>query len=147
MIIHELRDQMIDHIETLRSEMKTFKDEASIWKVSGEIKNSAGTLCLHLCGNLQHFIGALLGNSGYVRKREEEFGRRNVPLNELLMEVEIALEAVKKTMSGLDDSILETTYPTETFGKDKSIHFVLVTLVAHFNYHLGQINYCRRLQI
>ena len=52
-------------LEKLKTEISSFKDEKKIWEISGEVKNSAGNLCLHLCGNLQHFIGAALGNSGY----------------------------------------------------------------------------------
>ena len=67
-------------LEKLKTEISSYKDEKKIWVISGEVKNSAGNLCLHLCGNLQHFIGAVLGNSGYVRNRDAEFTRKNVPV-------------------------------------------------------------------
>jgi hypothetical protein len=69
-------------LEKLKTEISSFKDESNLWKISGDIKNSAGNLCLHLCENLQHFIGAVLGNSGCVRNRDAEFSRKNVPIRE-----------------------------------------------------------------
>jgi hypothetical protein len=67
------------HLAQLKKEITDYTNEDDLWKVEGEILNSAGTLCLHLCGNLQHFVGAVLGNSGYIRQRDEEFSLRNVP--------------------------------------------------------------------
>ena len=78
-MIETLTKLFLRDLEKLKTEITSFKDEKNIWKISGDIKNSAGNLCLHICGNLQHFIGATLGNSGYIRKRDEEFSRKNVP--------------------------------------------------------------------
>jgi len=66
-------------LDKLKTEKTSFKDEKNIWEISGEVKNSSGNLCLHLCGKLHHFIGAVLCNSGYVSNRDAEFSRKNVP--------------------------------------------------------------------
>ncbi len=79
-MIETLSQLFLRDLEKLKTEISSFKDEKKIWEISGEIKNSAGNLCLHLCGNLQHFIGAVLGNSGYIRNRDAEFSRKNVPI-------------------------------------------------------------------
>ena len=132
-------------LEKLKTEISSFKDEKNIWKISGDIKNSAGNLCLHLCGNLQHFIGAVLGNSGYVRKRDEEFSKKNVPIRELVAEIELTTKAVKLTLDSLSDAKLNEIFPSNIFGEGTTIRMFLIHLIAHLNYHLGQINYQRRL--
>ncbi|MDZ7624548.1 MAG: DinB family protein [Ignavibacteriaceae bacterium] len=109
------------------------------------VKNSAGNLCLHLCGNLQHFIGAVLGNSGYIRNRDAEFSKKNVPIRELVAEIELTAKVVEKALKNLPEEILEKTYPINVFGYEMTTEYFLTHLTTHLNYHLGQINYHRRL--
>jgi len=132
-------------LEKLKTEISSYKDERKIWEVSGEIKNSAGNLCLHICGNLQHFIGAVLGNSGYARDRDSEFSRKNVPVEEMQKDIDETIVIIKKTLMELDESKLEEPYPINVFGKEMTTGFFLAHLTTHLNYHLGQINYHRRL--
>ena len=133
------------NLEKLKTEISSFKDEKNIWKISGDIKNSAGNLCLHLCGNLQYFIGAILGNSGYIRNRNAEFSRKDVPIRELVAEIELTTKAVKLTLASLSDAKLNEIFPSNIFGEGTTIRMFLIHLIAHLNYHLGQINYQRRL--
>jgi len=132
-------------LEKLKTEITSYKDEKKIWEVSGEIKNSAGNLCLHICGNLQHFIGAVLGNSGYARDRDSEFSRKNVPVEEMQKDIDETFAIIKKTLIELDESKLEEPYPINVFGNEMTAGFFLAHLTTHLNYHLGQINYHRRL--
>ena len=131
-------------LEKLKIEITSYKDEKIMWEVSGEIKNSAGNLCLHVCGNLQHFVGAVLGNSGYVRKRDEEFSRKNVPVAELLKEIDATLLIIENTLKNLYEEKLDETYPINVFGYEMTTGFFLTHLTTHLSYHLGQINYHRR---
>ncbi|HSW55189.1 MAG TPA: DinB family protein, partial [Ignavibacteriaceae bacterium] len=126
-------------------EISSFKDEKKIWVISGEVKNSSGNLCLHLCGNLQHFIGAVLGNSVYIRNRDAEFTRKNVPVKELVDEIELTAKIVEKTLKELKEGELKKTFPINVFGYEMTTGYFLVHLSTHLNYHLGQINYHRRL--
>jgi len=135
----------IRDLEKLKTEITAFKDEKIIWEISGDVKNSAGNLCLHLCGNFQHFIGAVLGNSGYIRNRDAEFSKRNVPIRELVAEIELTTKVVEKTLNELDETILPKTFPINVFGDEMTTKFFLTHLTTHLNYHLGQINYHRRL--
>ena len=132
-------------LEKLKTEITSYKDEKKIWEVSGEIKNSGGNLCLHICGNLQHFIGTMLGNSGYVRDRDSEFSRKNVPVEEMQKDIDETIVIIKKTLMELDESKLEEPYPINVFGNEMTTGFFLAHLTTHLNYHLGQINYHRRL--
>jgi len=133
------------NLEKLKTEITSYKDENKMWDVAGEIKNSAGNLCLHLLGNLQHYIGAVLGKSGYERNREAEFNSKNVPVEEMLKEIDETIIIIKKTLSELDEKSLKEIYPINVFGGEMSTGYFLTHLVTHLNYHLGQINYHRRL--
>ena len=132
-------------LEKLKIEITSYKNEENLWKISGQILNSGGNLCLHLCGNLQHFIGAILGNSGYIRKRDEEFSKKNVPIRDLVAEIELTMEVLKKTFSGLNKDDLQKTYPINVFGHEMTTEYLLTHMATHLSYHLGQINYHRRL--
>jgi uncharacterized damage-inducible protein DinB len=144
-MIETLTKLFLRDLEKLKTEITSFKDEKKIWEISGEVKNSAGNLCLHLCGNLQHFIGTVLGNSGYMRNREAEFSRKNVPVRDLVAEIELTVQIVEKTLNELKEDDLQKTYPINVLGFEMSTEFFLTHLTTHLNYHLGQINYHRRL--
>lgn len=141
-IIAEILDR---DLKKLSDELIGYADEALIWKISDGIANSAGNLTLHMCGNLRHFIGATLGGDGYVRNREAEFSNKNISRQKLLAEIEHTRMAVKSALSALDDNAMRNNYPLNVLGEVKSNEFFLTHLVAHFNYHLGQVNYHRRL--
>ena len=144
-MIDILKQLFTSDLEKLKTEISSYTDEMNLWKISGDIKNSGGNLCLHLCGNLQHFIGAVLGNSGYVRKRDAEFSKKNVPVKELVKEVELSITAVENTLNHLKEERLGEKYPRNVFGYEMTTEYFLIHLAAHLNYHLGQINYHRRL--
>lgn len=139
-------------LNKLKDEIGAYKDEKKLWIISGEthqiggqVKNSGGNLCLHLCGNLQHFIGATLGNSGYVRNREAEFNSKNISVSDLLKEIDNTIAAVEKSLNDLKEEKLNGIFPINVFGYEMTTGYFLVHLTAHLGYHLGQINYHRRL--
>lgn len=122
-----------------------YPDEKLIWAVAPGTTNSGGNLCLHLCGNLQHFIGAVLGNSGYVRNREAEFASKDIPRAKLLAEIENTKTAIANTLPNLPHEQLHAPYPVEVFGYPMATVFFLMHLATHLGYHLGQVNYHRRM--
>jgi hypothetical protein len=128
----------------LRDELNSFKNEENIWKALPGITNSAGTLTLHLLGNLNSTIGTQLGGTGYVRNREHEFIATGIPREKLVADIESLIPTIKNTLPGLTDEQLAATYPLEFYGPNSTI-FYLVHFYGHFNYHLGQINYLRRI--
>lgn len=132
-------------LNKLKAEIEQYTDESDLWKTSGAVTNSAGNLCQHLTGNLQHFFGAVLGDSGYVRDRDAEFATKVATRVELLADVDAALTSVKDTLAKLTEGDLEKIYPVEVFGQPMTTGSFLTHLTTHFNYHLGQINYHRRL--
>ena len=132
-------------LTVLEKEISSYPSDAELWKVAGDIKNPAGNLCLHLCGNLQYYIGAVLGNSGYVRNRDAEFSTKGLSKEELLNEIAKTRKAVSKALENLNPNVLETIYPVEVFKDPMTTGYFLIHLCAHLGYHLGQINYHRRL--
>ena len=128
----------------LKEELTNFKDEANIWKTTNGVSNSAGNLALHLMGNLNHFIGALLGNTGYVRKRDEEFSQKNIPREEMLANIDKVIAMVPGVLNSLSAEQLQQDFPFEVFGK-RPTEFYLLHFYGHLSYHLGQINYLRRI--
>ncbi len=144
-----LKEALIEIFERdlnkLKDEINLYKDENSLWIVKDGISNSAGNLCLHLIGNLNHFIGAVLLKNGYVRNRDNEFSAKNILRKELISEIEKAIDVVNKTLNNLSEKDFEADFPLEKHGKIVKTDFMLLHLITHFNYHLGQINYHRRL--
>ena len=140
-----LNKVMQRNLQQLKKEMASYSREKDLWLMAGEIPNSAGNLCLHLCGNLQHYIGTVLGNSGYVRHRDAEFSTKNVPVEELQSLIDATMEAVSNTLSNLDSETLDEDYPEKIFSAPMTKEYFLIHLASHLGYHLGQINYHRRL--
>jgi uncharacterized damage-inducible protein DinB len=132
-------------LEKLKTEIASYLPEDDLWKVTEGIKNSAGNLCLHLIGNLNHFIGKELGGFDYTRNRELEFSLKNVPAAELLVQVEETKNVVDSSLSKLSAAALEKVYPLNVFEKEMKTGFFLLHLATHLSYHLGQINYHRRM--
>lgn len=129
----------------LKEEINSYTNEADLWKIDGKIVNSGGNLALHVVGNLRHFFGAVLGGTGYIRDREAEFSSKGVPRSEILTGIDAALTEVNATLQGLDETAYASKYPIEVFGEPMTTGYFLMHLGAHLNYHLGQINYHRRL--
>ena len=131
-------------LTTLQTELKAYKSEKNLWIVRDGISNSAGNLALHLVGNLNHFIGTALGNSGYVRQRELEFSQKHVPRVDILHQIENTIIMVENTLTNLTEVDLHKEYKHRVFRKPMTTEYFLIHLTMHLSYHLGQINYHRR---
>jgi hypothetical protein len=145
MLIDTLKSLFNRDLNKLKSEIESYKNEANLWIIDKSIANSAGNLCLHLIGNLNTYIGATLGGSNYVRNRELEFSLKDVPKLELISLIEATIIAVNKTLGKITEEQLNSEYPMLVFQEKTSTEFFLVHLTTHLAYHLGQINYHRRL--
>ncbi|HEY6807381.1 MAG TPA: DUF1572 family protein [Gemmatimonadales bacterium] len=132
-------------LRALRREVEAYADERDLWRVPKGIANSAGNLALHLVGNLRQFVGAVLGGDGYVRNRDAEFSSRDVPRPALLREIDAAISAVQQGMARVKESDLARPFPMPVGGHTVATGDFLNHLMAHFGYHLGQIDYHRRI--
>jgi uncharacterized damage-inducible protein DinB len=128
----------------LKEEILKYSSEDALYAKAEGISNSGGNLCMHLCGNLRHFIGFHLGNSGYVRNRPEEFEGR-FSKERLLADIQETQEIVVKTLNNLSEVDLSGSFPELTSYGAMTTQQFLLHLLSHLNYHIGQINYHRRL--
>lgn len=132
-------------LNKLIEEIDLYQDDSHLWKIDGLVSNSAGNLCLHLIGNLNHFIGAILGDTGYIRQRELEFSLKDVPKSELITQIKKTIEVVENTLNTLTVADLIKDYKVQVFKEAMTTEYFLIHLTMHLAYHLGQINYHRRL--
>ena len=145
MIIEILQKLFKRDLEKLRQEITSYNDERNLWKIEKSIANSAGNLCLHLVGNLNAYIGAEIGKTGYIRQRDLEFSQKNVPKDELVRMIEDTIKVVAEGLNKLNEIDLEKEYPLLVFKEKTSTGYFLIHLAVHLGYHLGQVNYHRRL--
>jgi uncharacterized damage-inducible protein DinB len=145
MLIEVLKTLFDRDLNRLKQEIELYQNENDIWYIEKGIANSAGNLCLHLIGNLNAYIGAELGNTYYVRNRALEFSTKDVPKAELLKKIEETKSVVDIALSSVTDEMLQNEYPLLVFETKMTTEFFLIHLATHLAYHLGQINYHRRL--
>jgi len=145
MMIQPYLEFFLRDLNKLKEEILLYKNENDLWKVESEIQNSAGTLALHLIGNLKHFIGAQIGFTGYVRNRDREFSDRNISREKIVFEVEETISIVKRVLPTIKDEDFSKEFPLEMYGAKRNTGYIILSLSTHFCYHLGQINYHRRL--
>lgn len=144
-IIQSLKSIFRRDLEKLRLEIESYKDEKSIWHIERDIANSAGNLCMHLIGNLNTYIGAEFGKTGYVRNRPLEFSIRDVPRQVLIQKINDTAAVVEKSLEKITPEQLNEDYPQPVFDYKMTTGYFLIHLAAHLSYHLGQVNYHRRL--
>jgi len=132
-------------LNKLKKEIELFNDENNLWRTIGNIKNSGGNLCLHLVGNLNTYIGKNMGHSGYVRDRDAEFTLKNIPKEKLVQQVTETKEIALSTLQNMTEGELKQNHVEKVFDYEMTNEFFLIHLAAHLSYHLGQINYLRRI--
>src|SRR5437588_10056446 len=125
-------------LRALRREIEAYADERDLWRVAPGISNCGGTLALHLAGNIQFFVGTVLGATGYVRDRDAEFGRRDVPRTELLRELDAALAAVERGVARLSDAAVSQPFPGPPGGFAVPTGDFRRHLLTHLAHHRGQ---------
>ena len=145
-MLNEVLIQLYERdLKKVRAEIEQYENEADLWETADGISNSGGNLCLHITGGLQYLIGAVLGETGYVRDREAEFTEKSVPRDQLLARIDTTIDSVTSTLAKLTTADFEKPYPLDILGHPMTSEFFVTHLVGHVNYHLGQINYHRRL--
>lgn len=145
MLIESLKILFNRDLNKLKTEIESYQNESDIWKIQKGIANSAGNLCLHLVGNLNTYIGAEFGKTGYIRNRALEFSLKDIPRAELMQKIEETIVVVNNALNIISEEELKMEFPLLVFEKKTSTEFMLIHLTTHLAYHLGQINYHRRL--
>jgi len=145
MTIKALQELFKRDLIKLKNEIELYKSEESLWKIDKNIKNSGGNLSLHLIGNLKTYIGNGLAKTEYVRQREFEFSGKFVDRKDIYQQIDETIEIVQKGFDRLQEEQLKENFPLIIWQKETGMAYTILHLYAHFNYHLGQINYHRRL--
>ncbi len=145
MMTDYLSNLVTRELRALGREIQSFPDDDALWQTPPGVTNSAGTLALHLVGNLQHYFGATLGGTSYRRDRQAEFSLRGVSREELAREVDQAIAAVEQTLPKVTSDVLDADFPEAVGGQTLRTEEFLLHLATHLSYHLGQLDYHRRL--
>jgi uncharacterized damage-inducible protein DinB len=144
MILSNLTQLFEVQLQQLEKELNLF-DDSFLWAIAPGISNSAGNLTLHLVGNLNHFIGSVLGKTGYARNREAEFTLKNIPVSEIIFKISETRKMIAEVLANVTEESLSEDYPMLVFDKPLTTGYFLLHLSSHLSYHLGQINYLRRI--
>ena len=145
MKVEALKELYQRDLNKLKLEIELYENESTIWKVENSIKNSGGNLCLHIIGNLKCYIGNGLANIGYVRERQFEFSSKFISKNDLKKEIEETIEIVAQGLNKITDEQLNENFPMVVWENETGMAYTIIHLHSHLNYHLGQINYHRRI--
>jgi hypothetical protein len=145
MLLEELKTILLRDIAGVERELDLYPDDESVWKNLPGLPNSAGNLILHLAGGSQYFFGTALGNTSYVRNREAEFTKKDIPRHELKKELLGARQAVLAGFAAMTEEKLEQPFPVRITDTDLSTRLTILQLVTHIAYHLGQVDYHRRV--
>ncbi len=145
MIITALKELYTRDLNKLKAEIAAYKSETILWETEHNIKNSGGNLCLHIIGNLKTYIGNGLGNIGYVRNRPFEFTGKNVDRQQMLAEIDETIKIINTALNTVTPALFTGMYPVVIWKKPTSTSYTLIHIHSHLTYHLGQINYHRRL--
>jgi uncharacterized damage-inducible protein DinB len=145
MLVETLKTLLNLDLKKLKLEINLYKNEQNLWRSEKEITNPAGNLCLHLVGNLNTYLGSALGNSGFVRNRDEEFSSKNISQQALITKIEETIVVVDRVLDTLTNEKLKEEYPLIVIAEKTSAEFFLFHLATHLTYHLGQVSYHRRL--
>lgn len=131
-------------LTTVRREVDAYPDERLLWAAVPGLANSGGVLVRHICGNLQHFIGAVLGHTGYQRNRDAEFTGAPDSRATLLADIDRTIASVTATLPRVNSAQLAAEYPLPIVDHQLETERFLVHLAVHLGFHLGQLDYHRR---
>ena len=132
-------------LKNLKKEIESYRSDSQIWEVREGINNSGGNIFLHLMGNLNTFFGAVYGKTGYIRDRPAEFSSKDIPREKLLQMLDEIHPIVLSVLEKFPIEKLTDIYPIKIFEEEKTNGYIFIHLETHLAYHLGQINYHRRL--
>ena len=136
---------ILRELRALDREIAAYHDDESVWTTPAGAPNSAGNLALHLAGNLRHFIGATLAGTSYERDRDGEFSTKGLSRGQLRAIIKSAIDEITGAFDVLTDEQLDGEYPLPIQDRKLRTSDYLVHLAVHLSYHLGQIDYHRRL--
>jgi hypothetical protein len=140
----DIEMMLLRELQGFEREVSLYPDDESLWKILPGVTNSAGNLAMHVAGNLQHYVGTVLGSTGYVRHRDQEFARRSGTRAEVVTELRKAATVVRDILPSVSEEKLAGEFPEAVMGMKFRTTSFLIHLCAHAGFHLGQAGYLRR---
>lgn len=129
----------------LIQQIDAFPSDDMLWRRPPGITNAAGNLALHIEGNLREYIGRQLGGRPYERIRAREFTSSGLTRQEVKARITALAEVIPNIVDGLSTAQMEAQYPEVVLETPLSTAAFLVHLHGHLNWHVGQIDYLRRV--
>lgn len=126
----------------LAKEVRAFPDDDALWHAMPGVVNPAGNLALHIEGNLREFVGRQIGGVAYTRVRPAEFGTRGLTREDVAARIEAVRDGIIPCLAAAD---WDAVYPENVLGEPLTTRQFVTHLYGHLNYHLGQVNYLRRI--
>ena len=145
MVAQELATLLWRDINKVIEQVRAFPEDRLLWETRPGVSNSAGNLALHLIGNLSEYIGRQIGCVAFTRQRPKEFSDKGVSATELITRLEQVAELTHRIVAGLTETTLSAKYPELVLGYEMTTVHFLIHLLGHLNYHLGQMDYLRRM--
>jgi len=143
-VLEDVRRLLTRELAAFAREVELFPDDETLWRTLPGISNSAGNLALHACGNLHHFVGAVLGKTGYVRDRPAEFATREGRREDVARRLRETSDLVSDVLSRVPAGVLDAPFPEAHDGTRLPGRLFLMHLSVHLAFHLGQAGYLRR---
>ena len=140
----DIEIMLLRELEGFEREVSLYPDDETLWKTLPGVTNSAGNLAMHVAGNLQHYVGTVLGGTGYVRNRDAEFAPRSGTRAQVVAELRKASGVVRDVLPSVSEETLAGEFPESVMGMRFNASTFLVHLCAHAGFHLGQAGYLRR---
>jgi uncharacterized damage-inducible protein DinB len=140
----DMRRAIVRELEAFAREVELFPDDETLWRTLPGVTNSAGNLALHVCGNLKHFVGAVLGGTGYVRDRPAEFATREGRREDVVRQLRETMDVVSRVLPDVPPGTLAAPFPEPHDGVQLPCDRFLLHVCLHLAFHLGQAGYLRR---
>lgn len=116
--------------------------EEQIWTKPYPYGNSIGNLVLHLTGNLNFYLGAEIGGTGYVRNRPLEFAETSrIAKNELLDRFDEAIAIVAMVLQKQTENDWGKAYSAKGLEEIGDRLSMILQCAAHLYHHTGQMMY------
>jgi len=132
-------------LSRLTQQIEAFPNDGALWQTLPGATNSTGNLALHIEGNLREYVGRQLGKLPYTRERPREFTLNGIGREELRSRIAELVLSIPRIIEDLSPEEMATEYPEAVLGTPVSTQQFLIHLYGHLNWHLGQVDYLRRI--
>lgn len=147
MITTLLIDLYSRELDRFKNEILAFENDELPWKMADGLNITAGNICLSLCGSLQHNIGNMIGDSGYIRNKEAEQKAKNITRERLVEEIENAKGIVVNTLEEISKSDLLKIFPSKEFEEPITTEYFLIHQLSQLSFSIGQISILRNVAL